>query len=162
MEKEQVIKSLMEAGAEPVKNLKVKNVIVTPRDTYVQVSLSLDKAVKGMVQDEDGNWVEGETKVIYTSTFALASILRDNDDCAGVVNHLLEHPEAFQIILSRATINILIEKVIKGEVYKNPWSDSDKTTVVQNDSFYCHITSIKLTDKAVGRIEDIENKILGI
>lgn len=162
MEKSEVIKSLIDAGAESVKNLVVKNVTVTPQENYTRVALTIDKPIKGMVQNDKNEWVEGETKVIFVSAYSIASLLKDNDDAAFAVNHILENPNSLMVILAKATINILIESVTKGQAYKNPWSESDKSTVFDHDTFIDHITSITLTEKAISKLDKIADSLLGI
>lgn len=163
MEKKEVINKLIEAGAVPVKDLVVKNVTTKDMETWVRVSLTLDKPVKGFVSEDDGvTYVEGETNVIFVSAFSIASLLKDNDDAAFAVNHILENPNSLMVILSRAKINILQQTIAKGEVYNNPWSDNSDDTVFDHDVIINHITSITLSKIAGKALEKIADSLLGI
>lgn len=163
MEKKEVIAQLMNEGATPVKNLKVKNVTVTPMENYVRLALTLDKPVKGFVSDDDGaTYHEGETNVIFISMYTVASLLKDDDDAAFAVNHLLENTNSMSVILSRATINILQQTVAKGEAYKNPWSENAEDTVFDHDTIINHLIDIKLSDMAVRKLDKIADSLLGI
>ena len=161
MEKNEVIKSLIAKGAELVKGVKVRNVTVTPQENYVRLAITLDKEVKGMVQDEDGNWGEGKTKVIFVSAYGLGAILKDNDEAAFAVNYLNENPNAFMVLLSRATLNVIIEPVVSGEEYRNPWSDSAEARVFDHDTFIYHVTDIALGDFGRRALDKIADKLLG-
>ena len=162
MEKKEIISQLIKSGAELVKDLKVKNVTVTPLENYVRVALTLDKEVKGMVSEDGVNYTEGETKVIFVSLYSITSLLKDNDDAAFAVNHMVKHPDSMSVVLSRATIDIIQEKVSAGQEYKNPWSESAEATVFDHDTIINHITEIKLSDFAVRKIDRLADSLLGM
>lgn len=161
MEKSEVVKELLKNGAELVKGLKVRNVTVTPQENYVRVALTLDKKVKGMVSDDGVNYTEGETNVIFVSLYSITSILKDNDDAAFAVNHFIKNPDSMSVVLSRATIDIIQEHVTAGQVYKNPWSDSDNETTFEHDTILNHIVDIKLSDFAIRKIDKLADSLLG-
>lgn len=163
MERKEIIKNLVDNGAELVKNLKVKNVTVTPLDNYVRVALTLDKPVKGMITKDNGvTYEEGETNVIFVSLYSITSLLRDNDDVSFSVNHLVKNPDSMSIVLNKGTINILQEKVGKGQEYKNPWSENADTTIFDHDTFINHIVDITLSEFAIRKIDKLADKLLGI
>lgn len=161
MEKKEVMQSLLKNGAELVKDLKVKNVTVTPQENYVRVALTLDKKVKGMVSEDGVNYTEGETNVIFVSLYSITSILKDNDDAAFAVNHLIKNPDSMSVVLSRATIDIIQEQVVAGQEYKNPWSDSAEPVVFDHDTIINHIVDIKLSDFAVKKLDKLADSLLG-
>lgn len=162
MEKREIINELLKNGSKEVKGLKVKNVTVTVQENYTRLGLTLDKPVEGYVAKPDGTFEKGETNIIFISSFAVASILKDSDDAAFAANHLVEHPEAMNIILSRATINIIQEPVTAGQEYRNPWSNNaDNSTVFDHDTIINHLTSITLSDFAVKKLDVLADKMLG-
>jgi len=162
MEKKEIINGLLSNGSKAVKDLKVKNVTVTILDTYTRLGLTLDKPVEGYVGKEDGTFEKGETNVIFVSAFAVASVLKDNDDCAFAANHLVEHPEAMNVILSRAQIDIIQEPVSAGQEYRNPWSNNaDNATVFDHDTIINHLTGIKLSDFSIRKLDTLADKMLG-
>lgn len=162
MEKKEIISELLKNGGIMVKDLKVKNVTVTPQENYVRLSITLDKPVKGMVADEKGVFSEGETKVIFVSLYSVTSLLKDNDDAAFAVNHMVKHPDSMSVVLSRATLDVIQQTVTAGEEYKNPWSDSAEATVFDHDVIINHITNITLSDFAVRKIDHLADSLLGI
>ena len=162
MEKKEVIAQLLKNGSKIVKDLQIKNVTVAPQENYVRLGLTLNNPVDGMVTKDNGvTYEKGETKVIFVSLFSIISLLKDNDDAAFAANHLVEHPDAMSIVLSRASLNIIQETVEEGTEYKNPWSTSAEATVFDHDTIINHIVELKLSDFAVRKLDSLANALLG-
>ena len=162
MEKKEVIVHLLKNGSKMVKDLQIKNVTVAPQENYVRLGLTLNNPVEGMVTKDNGvTYEKGETKVIFVSLFSITSLLKDNDDAAFAANHLTQHPEAMNVILSRAKIDIIQEPVVAGQEYKNPWSDNTEATVFDHDTIINHIVELKLSDFAVRKLDSLANALLG-
>ena len=162
MEKREIINNLLENGAKEVKGLKIKNVTITILENYTRLGLTLDKPVEGYVANSEGTYDKGETNVIFVSAFAIASVLKDNDDTAFAANHLVEHPEAMNVLLSRATIDIIQEPVASGQEYRNPWSSNeDNSTVFDHDTIINHLTNIKLSDFGMKKLDRLADAMLG-
>ena len=163
MEKKEIIAELLKNGGVSIKDLKVKNVTVTRCENYVRLGITLDKPVMGMVTKDNGvTYEEGETNVIFVSLYSITSLLKDNDDAAFAANHLVEHPDAMSIVLSRASLNIIQETVEAGTEYKNPWSTNAEATVFDHKTIINHITDIKLSDFAVRKMDKLADSLLGI
>ena len=163
MEKKEIIAELLKNGGVSVKDLKVKNVTVTHCENYVRLGITLDKPVKGMVTKDNGvTYEEGETNVIFVSLYSITSLLKDDDDAAFAANHLVEHPDAMSIVLSRASLNIIQETVEAGTEYKNPWSTNAEATVFDHKTIINHITDIKLSDFAIRKMDKLADSLLGI
>lgn len=163
MEKKEIIAELLKNGGVQVKDLKVRNVTVTHCENYVRLALTLNTPVKGMVTKDNGvTYEEGETNVIFVSLYSVTSLLKDNDDAAFAVNHLVNHPDAMSIVLSRASINIIQEPVEEGQEYRNPWSTNAEATVFDHKTIINHITDIKLSDFAIRKIDKLADSLLGI
>lgn len=163
MDRKQVIRQLKSEGAKEVKNLTVKNVTVTIMDEYVRLGLTLDKDVEGMRQDENGEYQEDTTNVIFASTFTIASILKDDEEAAFAANHLVENPKGFAVVLSRASIDILQQKVAKDTEYVNPFaSDDSETTSFDHDVVINHISNIKIGKRGHQALEKILDVMLGV
>lgn len=163
MEKKEIIAELLKNGGVQVKDLKVRNVTVTHCENYVRLALTLNTPVKGMVTKDNGvTYEEGETNVIFVSLYSVTSLLKDNDDAAFAVNHLVNHPDAMSIVLSRASINIIQEPVEEGQEYRNPWSTNAEATVFDHKTIINHITDIKLSDFAIRKMDRLADSLLGI
>lgn len=162
MEKKQVIDQLLKQGSKKVSNLTVKNVTITPQQEYTRLALTLDKSVRGYHDDGSGKYEEGEVNVIFVSAFSVGSILKDDEEAAFAVNHLLTHPEGLGIILSRAKIDIIQEEVPAGTEYKNPFaSDESKTTVFDHNSIVNHLINIEISDFGKTRLDRLADKLMG-
>ena len=163
MEKKEIIAELLKNGGKSVKDLKVKNVTVTRCENYVRLGITLNKPVMGMVTKDNGvTYEEGETNVIFVSLYSITSLLKDNDDAAFAANHLVEHPEAMSIVLSRASLNIIQETVEAGTEYKNPWSTNAEATVFDHKTIITHVTDITLSDFAIRKLDRLADSLLGI
>lgn len=161
MKNEEIIAQLIKEGAKEVKNVTVKNVTVTPMNEYVRLGLTLDKEVDGYKAEDDGTYTLSKVKVIFVSAFTIAALLKEDDDAAFAANHLLKHPDALAMIMSRAQINILQQYVKEGEEYKNPWSDNADSTTFDHDTIINHIIGIKLSDFGVKRLDRLADMMLG-
>ena len=161
MEKKEIVANLIKNGAEQVKGIKVKNVTVTPLENYVRLGLTLDKPVKGMISEDGVEYKEGETNIIFVSLFSVISLLKDNDEAAFAANHLIKHPDAMSVVLSRAIIDVVQETVEEGTEYKNPWSDSAEATVFDHKTIINHVTSISLSEFAIRKIDRLADSLLG-
>lgn len=162
-EKKEIIAELLKNGSVRNKNIKVKNVTVTPQENYVRLGIAIDKPVKGMVTKDDGiTYEEGETNIIFVSLYSVIALFKDDDNIAFAVNHLVKNPDSMSVILSRATIDIIQEVVEAGTEYKNPWSESAELVVMDHKTIITHITNIKLSDIAMHQIDKIANALLGI
>lgn len=163
MEKKEIIAELLKNGATEIKNAKVRSVTVTPTESYTRVSLTIDKPARGMITKDNGiTYEEGDTNIIYVSSFAIAAVLKDNDDAAFAANYLVEHPKSMEVILSRATIRIIQEDVKATTSYKNPWSSKENTTTFDHDTIISHVVDIDLSSFGLKGLEKIANKMLEI
>lgn len=157
----EIIAQLIKKGAKEVKNVTVKNVTVTPMNEYVRLGLTLDKEVDGYKVEDDGTYTPSKVKVIFVSAFTIAALLKEDDNAAFAANHLLKHPDALAMIMSRAQINILQQPVKAGEEYKNPFNDNADTTAFDHDVIINHITEIKLSDFGMKRLDKLADMMLG-
>lgn len=164
MEKKNVIESLIKAGAKAIKGLTVKGVNVVPQENYIRVSISVDKPIRGFVAQEDGSYTEGETKIIFVSLFSIVAQLRDDERASFAVNHILKQPEAVQVILAGAKLNILQEDVKEGTEYKNPWSENADAvaTTMTHDTIINHIVDINLNERAYLLLDRLAMAMLGV
>lgn len=161
METKEIIASLIKNGAKEVKDVTIKNVTATPMDEYIRLGLTLNKEVDGYKQEEDGTYVPSKTKIIFVSAFTIASLLKDNDDAAFAANHLIKHPDAMAMILSRANVTVVQQEVKAGEEYTNPFSENAEPTVFDHDLIINYIAKIELSDFGKKRLERLADMMLG-
>ena len=162
MERKDIIAQLLKEGAKQVKDVIIKNVTVSPQEEWVRLGLTLDKEVDGYRANAKGDYEEAKVNVIFVSAFSVASILRDDENAAFAVNHLLKHPDALGMILSRAKITIIQESVAAKTEYKNPFaSDDSDTKLFDHDAVINHVASITLGDFGLKRLDKLADMMMG-
>lgn len=163
MEAKDVIAQLIKNGAKEIKGVVVKNVTVTPMDEYIRLGLTLNKEVDGYRVNDNDEYEEAKTKIVFVSAFTIAALLKESDDAAFAANHLVKHPDALAMIMSRATITIVQERVKAETEYKNPFaSETAETTVFDHDTIINHVTEIKLSDFGLKRLDRLADLMLGV
>lgn len=160
METKKVIDALLKAGAKRINGLKVRNVTISHEESYTRVGLSTDTEIDGFLSDENGVYSPGKTTLVFVSSYSIASQFKDNDDTAFAANHIVEHPEALQVLLSRATFDVIQEKVKAGDSWKNPWSDSGDERTYDHDTIINHVINIRLSPMGNKMLEALAMKLL--
>lgn len=140
----------------------VRNVNVTAFENYIRLALTLDKPIKGYVAQEDGTYKLGETKIVFISLFSVTAIMKQKEDISFVANHLLSNPQACQVLLSNAKIDLVQQPVKAGETYVNPFSESGAETVFEHDTIINHLVDFSLTDRANALIDKLALSMMGI
>ena len=159
---EEAVASLRKSGAKSEKDLIVKNVTVTEKDSWTRVALTLNREVAGPVSDDEGNWSMGTTNVVFMSLYSIAGVLKNTDDTLAIASYAVNHPTALQIILSGAKIEILQQEVKANATYINAFTGEETEHESDHDSIFNHIVSLSLSDKGQRGIEKIEDKLLGL
>lgn len=176
MDAKKIIASLKSVAVNNnVNDIVIRNINVTEMSTYARVAITLDKPVKGMIQNPnfgvDANtvptgtnvtdeYIEGPTNVIFVSNFSLIANLREIPEVAFAGNTLLEKPKAIGVILSGAKISVLQEAVAEGQEYKNPFSDNPTPMIVKHNSFYNHVYDIHLSDFGEKMVMELAKHIM--
>lgn len=166
----EIIRNLIADGATRINKLKIKNVNYDPDyedKDYIRVSLTLDKKVPGFVpvMDNNGNitgYKYGLTNVIYTSTFALAAVLKENEDFSWLANHMVAKPKALTLLFNGATIDILQRQIAKGTPVVNPFSTqtNKEWPVYDHDMVTNDVISITLGKTGEKMAMTLANNIL--
>lgn len=160
METKKVIDALLKAGAKRINGLKVRNVTISREESYTRIGLSTDTEIDGFLSDENGVYTPGKTTLVFVSSYSIASQFKDNDDTAFAANHIVEHPKALQVLLSRATFDVIQEKVKAGDSWKNPWSDSGDERTYDHDTIVNHVINIRLSPIGNKMLEALAMKLL--
>lgn len=159
----QVVAELLVKGCTKITNLRVRSSIVTPKDNYVMVSLSLERGIPGYISDTDGVFAKGETATVFASSYSIASVLKDNDETAWAANQLIQNPKGLEVILAGSKIDIIQEEVAADEIYKNPFASSDSEgAVLGHDTIINHIVKIEICPKAKQMLNMLAMNMMGI
>lgn len=162
MNTKEIFASLIKEGATEVKNLTVKNVNVTPKDSWVMVSLTLDQEIDGYVSNDGVTYEPGKTNVVFVSIIPIIAQLKENPNAAFAANHLMQYPNALSLVLSHAKVDLVQEKVASGEVYKNPFSSKESEKTFDHDAIINHVRNITLSEFGLKALDKIANAMLGI
>lgn len=158
------IKKLIASGAKRVNSVRVKNVNFTEKDNYTMVSLTIDTPIEGFISEDEGDtYKKGKTNTVFTSLFAIAGALKEDEDLGWMANSLLEKPEALNLILNGAKVDILQSEVSAGEEYRNPFSTRDdvEAQVYDHDVIINNLISFKLGATGLRMSERLADKLLG-
>lgn len=159
-----ICNQIVAEGGTRIRGIKVRSCKITEQDNYTMISLTLEKKVKGYRADETtGIFEEGDTNVIFTSSYSLASVLKNNEELAFCANSLVENPRGFEVVMSGATIDVIQQPVAADELYKNPFSSSTTEGVaLGHDTIINHIVEIKPSSRALAVLDRLALAMLGI
>lgn len=159
----QVVAELLAKGCNKIAGIRVRSSIVTPKDNYVMVSLSLERGIPGYVSDGEGVFTKGETATVFASSYSIASVLKDNDETAWVANQLIQNPKGLEVILAGAKVDLVQEEVAADEIYKNPFSNSDVDgQSLGHDTIINHVVKIEICQKAKQMLNMLAMNMMGI
>lgn len=158
----EIVKNLIANGAKMIKNVVIDNVNTTNMGEYQRVSLTLGTKIDGYIADPNDStkYELGQTNVIFSSAFAIAAQLKDNEDSAFAANYIVSHTKALQQLLSKAKITVIQQHIAAGDEYVNPWSDNAAPTTFDHDVIINHITDIVLGKQGLKALDKISDKLL--
>lgn len=159
----QVVAELLAKGCNKITGIRVRSSIVTPKDNYVMVSLSLERGIPGYVSDGEGVFTKGETTTVFASSYSIASVLKDNDETAWAANQLIQNSKGLEVILAGAKVDLVQEEVAADEIYKNPFSSSDVDgQSLGHDTIINHVVKIEICQKAKQMLNMLAMNMMGI
>lgn len=155
-----IVAQLQKDGAELVKNVTVKNVTVTDKGSYTRVVLTLNKHITAKTDVGNGNFVDGTSNRVFTTTFSIGALLSEDEELAFAKNFIMKAPQMLQLLLSYAQVDIVVEPVEAKQEYHNPFSTTDNVSVVEHDTYYYHIVGITLGALGKKSIEKLQDKAM--
>lgn len=152
------IKALVANGGKRHKDIRVKNVNVTDKDVYTMVSFTTNKALPAYVADGD-DFAMGSSNVIYSSLFAIAGAMREDEELAWMTNALLDSPNAVQLIFSGATLDVIQVEYAAGEAIYNPFTTKEDSDATEYDhdviiNYVIGVTLSKVGEKFADKLAD--------
>lgn len=109
------------------RNIRIRN--ITKREKtgdWENITLVLDGMIPGYILQEDNTWKKGMTNNLYTTSYAIAGILKENEDVSSIANKVAEHPEMIPLVLNGAIISVVQTDVAKDEPYTFPFSTRER------------------------------------
>ena len=136
-----IVKQLTKDYGKPIKRT-VKNVNHEILDTYTRVSFTLREPVKQYAYKDDEFVLTG-SNIIFTSIYAIAGMLKEDDDLAFIANDIIANPKLLNLLATAGTIEIIQQEVKEGEEYVNPFSSNPEPTTFEHDIIINHVISLK-------------------
>ena len=155
----EIKKDLVKLHGKPIKRV-IKNVNYEILDTYTRVSFTLRENVKGFRANEDGDFVLGGTNIIFSSIYAIAAMLKEDDELAWLGNEVITNPKLLNLLCSSATIEIIQQKVEEGEEYVNPFASNPEPITFDHDTIINHVVGITLSKVGEKVLEKYMDKIM--
>lgn len=159
-----IIKELMARGCKRVNDVTVKNVVVEEFDNYVRATLVTREALDAYVSDDNGvTYHKGKSNNLFSSTFAIAGAMKEDEELSWMANSIIEHPNVLNLILNGSKIDIIIEEVPKGAEYINPFTtkSNPEPTTFDNDTIVKYVVGIKLGKSGQRMADKLADKLMG-
>ena len=102
----------------------------------------VEPPVPGYVINENGDYVEGTTNNIYSSTFAVSGVLKETEDLGWLAQNIIAKPKLANHIFTGGTIDVIYKKIAEGEEFANPFSSSAEPTEMSHDTYIYYITNL--------------------
>ena len=126
-----VVEELVKNGAKRYNNLLIKDLKINKEETYTRVTISIAPSIPGMVSRDKGeNWELGQVNHVFTSTFAIAAMLREEDETCWLADTMVHKPEAMIPIMCGGTLDIVQQRIEAGIPYRNPFAVNSLTSEV--------------------------------
>lgn len=159
-----IIKDLMNNGCQRFNDVTIKNVVTEEFDNYTRVTLVTKEALPAYVSDDNGaTYYEGKSNNVFTSTFALAGSIKEDEELSWMANAINEHPSVLNLILNGSKVDIIIQKVAQGEEYVNPFTTKKNAepTTFENDVIIKYVVAIKLGKTGQKMADKLADKLMG-
>lgn len=158
-----IIRKALSQGAKRINGLRVKNVNFSEEDNYTRVSFTVDKPIPGNVLQEDGSYKIGVTNTIFSSLYAIAGALKEDEELGWMANALLENPKALNLIFNGSTIDVLQQSVEAGEEYYNSFTTKDNALpqVFDHATFINNVIKFKLGKTGQRMADTLAVKMMG-
>lgn len=130
----------------------VKGVKVFVDENSSSVQLTLDKAIKGFSQDENGTFVEGDVKIISFHRSKLTAQLCENSDDIAMYRATLNHAfgqKEFGVILFNAKLKINRNRMSAGELI----GEGDNEITIERDCYLTDVVGVTLSDRAIRQLD---------
>ena len=159
-----IIKELMAKGCKRVNDVTVKNVVVEEFDNYVRATIVTREALDAFVSDDNGTtYHKGKSNNLFSSTFAIAGAMKEDEELSWMANSIVEHPNVLNLILNGSKIDVIIEEVPKGVEYINPFTTkvNPESTTFDNDTIVKYVVGIKLGKSGQRMADKLADKLMG-
>lgn len=150
---EELKTQLVNNGGEIINNVIVEKITLTKLDKYNRVILKLNKPIKQVVVNSNGDLEEGMRDFTFMNDFSIKKCLSCHPDASFLTNIIMNSPKLLHYFLEGAEVEILLEHVPEGYEYENPFASKAESVVIEYDDIITHIVDIRLTPFAYDIID---------
>lgn len=156
-----IINRLLANGAKKIPELKIKNVNTSEEDNYTRVSFTVNRSIPGYVLNGEGEYVKGMTNVVFTTTYAIAGMLKEDEEYSWLANEIIDNPDIINLLFNGGTITVIQQLIEKGKVYINPFSTRNdrESEPFQHDTYICNVIKFKPGKTGLRMIDKLADKI---
>lgn len=158
------IKKLIAGGARLIKGVRIKNVNVVEKDNYKRVSFTLNTLVPGYTQNETTlEWEKAKVATIYSSTYAIAGAIKEDEDKAWLGREIDERPQSLNLILNGGTVDIIQQEFEAGEEIINPFTTkaNPEGSVTDHATIINHVIKFNFGSTGARMADRLADKLLG-
>jgi hypothetical protein len=149
------IKYLKECTNVSFKNSTVRSLKFDEDSTFAIVVSTACKLSQHLSNGTE--MTNGLSRTVRTTTSALLSILRDNDEYTAVATLLESNPQLFPIIFLNAKIDLVGIDFAAGDIIDNPFSSSEGNNVLKTDYIKYYIYNVTLNCPLLDKVIDKYN-----
>lgn len=156
------IKNLMTAGGRMYRGLRVKNVLSSEEDNYDRVTMVIDGVVPAKTSPDNGlTFITGTSSNIFTSTFALAGTVKEDEDLSFLANYIISSPKIVNLLFNGALIDIIQMSYPANTPIINPFSTKeDNSRIYDHEVIINYIVKIKPGKTGMKMIDKLADKIM--
>lgn len=157
------IKNLIVAGGRMYKGLRVKNVLSSEEDNYDRVTLVIDGSVPAKISIDNGlTFTTGQSSNIFTSTFALAGTIKEDEDLSFLANYIISSPKIVNLLFNGSLIDIIQMTYPANIPIVNPFSTKEdgNSRIYDHEVIINYIVKIKPGRTGLKMIDKLADKIM--
>lgn len=156
---EQKIKNLIVDGWRRKNGMKIRNVIVTEKETYCMMTFNVVPAIPGYLYDEEtGEYTKGVTNNIFSSTYAIAGVMKENEEIGWLANNIIEKPKLGNVLFNGGTVDIITKEFAAGDSFKSPFGNGDEQ-VFDHDCIINLVIGVQLGNNGRKMLDSIRGSI---
>ena len=159
---EELKTQLVNNGGEIINKVIVEKITLTKLDKYNRVILKLNKPIKQLVVNSNGDLEEGMRDLTFMNDFSIKKCLSYHPDASFLTNIIMNSPKLLHYFLEGAEVEILLEHVPEGYEYENPFASKAESVVIEHDDIITHIVDIRLTYSAYKILRKFEDIITSL
>lgn len=150
-DRDEVIKELISSGnAKRINGLTVRNVVAKKSDTHALLTFVVKEYVIGDTRTEEVDAFGqpiiklGKTHNVQTSSYAVAGVMKDSPKMAIFAPDVVSNPNIANMLFAGSKIDVIMQFVVAGEEYVNPFASNVEPVVFDRDKMIHHVVRLEL------------------